>query len=337
MIGVTSNTTLVWKPGPPCIVSNTDTNLTLKSLELSFVLLCPPMPNTSVDNPSDWADGNMLFKEEGVTADTKSAPFFGNAGKDGMCPSGLELAKLSNFGVIIDFAASIPGIFNNVAISNPYTFNYLYMLTFYRLWCNLSLTNTNMDVNTMQQKNGKTIYLNNKELLSAFVEAKEVGKLTNRLAAMFQLLCARYATKGNWVNYSYNEDMQAYAILMLTRTWYKFNPEKSNNPFAFYTQCVKNSFLQYLRVEKKQQIARDTMMVNVGLNPSHSFQENASDQHYVEDEQDYFHYTETIQELEKSLLEDDDSSFFKEEIDELSDVDVDTEAESEAQEISIDY
>lgn len=189
----------------------------------------------------------------------------------------------------------------------------------------------------MQQKNGKTIYLNNKELLSAFVEAKEVGKLTNRLAAMFQLLCARYATKGNWVNYSYNEDMQAYAILMLTRTWYKFNPEKSNNPFAFYTQCVKNSFLQYLRVEKKQQIARDTMMVNVGLNPSHSFQENASDQHYVEDEQDYFHYTETIQELEKSLLEDDDSSFFKEEIDELSDVDVDTEAESEAQEISIDY
>jgi len=71
---------------------------------------------------------------------------------------------------------------------------------------------------------------------------------------------------------TYNEDMQAYAMMMLVKSWYKFNKEKSSNPFAFFTQCVKNFFRQYLNQEKKHRDIRDACMVDVGLTPSYTYQ-----------------------------------------------------------------
>lgn len=115
---------------------------------------------------------------------------------------------------------------------------------------------------------------------------------------------------------SYNEDMQAYAMLMLVRTWDSFDPNKSNNPFAFYTQCIKNSFVQYLNQEKRQRNIRDLLLVDQGMNPSYGFQEEASDQHYVEDEQDFYHYKETALAIQQSLINED--QMFNEEGEELS-------------------
>lgn len=121
---------------------------------------------------------------------------------------------------------------------------------------------------------GKTIYLNNKELLAAVHLSKSKGQMSDTLAKMLQLLCSKYAKKGNFVNYSYNSDMQSYAMLMLVRTWNSFNPEKSNNPFAFFTQCIKNSFIQYLNQEKRQRVIRDEMLIDQGMSPSHGFVES---------------------------------------------------------------
>jgi DNA-directed RNA polymerase specialized sigma subunit len=152
----------------------------------------------------------------------------------------------------------------------------------------------------------KSMYLTNKSLLPAVVEAKEKGVMTNKLATMLQLLCSKYASKGNFVNYTYNDDMQAYAMMMLVRTWKSFDLNKSNNPFAFFTQCIKNSFKQYLNLEKKQRTIRDLLLVDQGLNPSYGFQDNdASDQHYVEDEQDFDFYKETAIELQRQLINED--------------------------------
>jgi DNA-directed RNA polymerase specialized sigma subunit len=150
----------------------------------------------------------------------------------------------------------------------------------------------------------KIQYLNNKELLIAIGESKAQGKMNDKLARMIQLLCAKYAAKGNFVNYTYNSDMQAYAMMMLVRTWNSFDPNKSNNPFAFFTQCIKNSFIQYLNKEKRQRIVRDLLLVKQGMNPSFGFTEDASDQHFVEDEQDYYHYRETAIELQQQLQQD---------------------------------
>ncbi len=135
---------------------------------------------------------------------------------------------------------------------------------------------------------GKTFYLSNKELLAAVIEAKEKGFMTDKLARMLQLLCSKYAKKGSFINYSYNDDMQSYAMMMLVRTWHSFNPEKTNNPFAFFTQCIKNSFIQYLNQERRQRSIRDELLIDQGMNPSFSYTESSSDGvPGIEDEQDF--------------------------------------------------
>jgi DNA-directed RNA polymerase specialized sigma24 family protein len=133
---------------------------------------------------------------------------------------------------------------------------------------------------------GKTIYLNNKELLAAVKQSKVDGRMSDTLARMLQLLCSKYAKKGNFINYSYNEDMQAYAMMMLVRTWNSFDPEKSNNPFAFFTQCVKNSFIQYLNQEQRQRDVRDLLLIDQGLNPSYGFEDDEGGPK-IEDERDF--------------------------------------------------
>lgn len=126
----------------------------------------------------------------------------------------------------------------------------------------------------VKKKPRKKNYLNNKDLLAEVLLSKENDppKMTNKLAHMLQMLCKRYGSRGQFAGYTYNEDMQAYAMMMLVRTWNSFNPEKSNNPFAFFTQCVKNSFIQYLNSEKRHRTIRDELMVNEGLNPSYTYQ-----------------------------------------------------------------
>ncbi len=96
--------------------------------------------------------------------------------------------------------------------------------------------------------------------------------MTNDLAKMLTLLTSRYAKKGNFANYTYNDDMQSYAMLMLVKTWNSFDPAKSSNPFAFFTQCIKNSFIQYLNYEKRQRDIRDEVLVDSGLSPSYNYQ-----------------------------------------------------------------
>lgn len=133
---------------------------------------------------------------------------------------------------------------------------------------------------------GKTYYLNNRDLLPEVKKSKEAGKMTDTLARMLMLLCANYARKGNFVNYSYNEDMQAYAMMMLVRTWHSFDPEKGSNPFAFFTQCIKNSFIQFLKHEQKQRDVKNVLMIDQGLNPSYGYEDNDRGSR-IEDEQDF--------------------------------------------------
>lgn len=134
----------------------------------------------------------------------------------------------------------------------------------------------------------KAAYLTNKELLAEVIVAKERGVMTDKLARMLMMLTRKYSKKGNFVNYTYNDDMVSYALMMLVRTWNSFNPEKSSNPFAFYTQCIKNSFVQYLKQEKRQRNIRDALLVDNGMNPSFGYDDgNTRTTPDVEDEEDF--------------------------------------------------
>ena len=119
----------------------------------------------------------------------------------------------------------------------------------------------------------KVFYLKNAELLAEVIRCKEAGKLSNTLAKMLYMLTSRYATKPNFSGYTYIDDMIAEALADLCKNALKFKPERSSNPFAFYTQCIHNSFLGYLNNEKKHRRIRDAMLVEIGENPSFNFQE----------------------------------------------------------------
>ncbi len=102
--------------------------------------------------------------------------------------------------------------------------------------------------------------------------SRDHGAMTRRLAEMFMKLCERYATRSNWRGYSYNEEMRGQALLQLSQIGLQFDESKSQNPFAYYTAAITNSFTRILNIEKKNHNIRDDILEMNGLNPSWSRQ-----------------------------------------------------------------
>jgi len=98
------------------------------------------------------------------------------------------------------------------------------------------------------------------------------GKATNKLAMMWMKLCDRYATRGNVRGYTYNDEMRGQAILQLTQIGLQFDESKSNNPFAYYTAAVTNSFVRVINIEKRNQNIRDDILEMNDMNPSYTRQ-----------------------------------------------------------------
>jgi hypothetical protein len=97
---------------------------------------------------------------------------------------------------------------------------------------------------------------------------RDHGNMTRKLATMFMKLCERYATRSNWRGYTYNEEMRGQALLQLSQIGLQFDESKSQNPFAYYTAAITNSFTRILNIEKKNQNIRDDILEMNGLNPS---------------------------------------------------------------------
>ena len=107
--------------------------------------------------------------------------------------------------------------------------------------------------------------------------SRDHGEMTRRLAEMFMKLCERYATRSNWRGYTYNEEMRGQALLQLSQIGLQFDESKSQNPFAYYTAAITNSFTRILNIEKKNQNIRDDILEMNGLNPSWTRQYRDSD------------------------------------------------------------
>ena len=103
---------------------------------------------------------------------------------------------------------------------------------------------------------------------------KEHGRITEGLGRMFIKLAERYAQRSNWRGYTYIDEMKGQAILQLSQIGLQFDESKSENPFAYYTAAVTNSFTRILNIEKKNQNIRDDMLEEAGLTPS-STRQNA--------------------------------------------------------------
>ena len=106
-------------------------------------------------------------------------------------------------------------------------------------------------------------YVNNKEFLAALIlykkdvaEAEELGKpkprITNYLGECFLKIATHLSFKPNFVNYIFKDDLISDGIENCVQYIHNFNPEKSQNPFAYFTQIIHYAFLRRIQKEKKQ-------------------------------------------------------------------------------------
>lgn len=102
--------------------------------------------------------------------------------------------------------------------------------------------------------------------------SRDHGTMTRTLAMMFMKLCERYATRSNWRGYTYNDEMRSQALLQLSQIGLQFDESKSQNPFAYFTAAITNSFTRVLNIEKRNQNLRDDILEMNGFSPSYTRQ-----------------------------------------------------------------
>lgn len=98
------------------------------------------------------------------------------------------------------------------------------------------------------------------------------GRITNKLGTMFLKLVERYSHRSNWRGYTYVDEMRGQALVQLSQIGLQFNEAKSDNPFAYYTAAVNNSFTRILNLEKRNQMIRDDILIDSGHLPSYGRQ-----------------------------------------------------------------
>ena len=106
-------------------------------------------------------------------------------------------------------------------------------------------------------------YVNNKEFLEALIVYRSKvehskdndlpkPRITNYLGECFLKIATHLSYKPNFVNYMFREDMISDGIENCVQYIYNFDPAKSKNPFAYFTQIVHYAFLRRIQKEKKQ-------------------------------------------------------------------------------------
>lgn len=136
----------------------------------------------------------------------------------------------------------------------------------------------NNKTTTRKEKNQD--YLSNKEMFAEVIDCQEKGRISDRLGKMFLLLANKYSSKPNFSGYSYRDEMVSTGIVACCAAVNKFNPEKSQNPFAYFTQCIHTAFVQILNKERKHQEIRDKLLVEEDMNPSFGYIERHKDDFY---------------------------------------------------------
>jgi hypothetical protein len=119
-----------------------------------------------------------------------------------------------------------------------------------------------------------THYVNNVEFYEAIKEyqikvqeAKEAGleqpRVTNYLGECILKIATHLSYKPNFINYSYREEMISDGIENCLQYFTNFDPTKSNNPFAYFTQIIYYAFLRRIAKEKKQTFIKNKIIMEM--------------------------------------------------------------------------
>ena len=121
----------------------------------------------------------------------------------------------------------------------------------------------------------KPHYVDNKKFLVAMTEyresrikAEEEGQkrpqVTNYIGECYLKIANHLSYRPNFINYTYRDDMISDGIENCLQYMDNFDPEKSKNPFAYFTQIIYYAFIRRIQKEKKQQQVKQKMIANFG-------------------------------------------------------------------------
>jgi len=133
-------------------------------------------------------------------------------------------------------------------------------------------------------------YVNNKEFLASLIRYRENVEISfiqkygreptkddrskswdtkpqipRYIGECFLKIANHLSFKPNFVNYMFKEDMISDGIENCVQYIHNFNPEKSQNPFAYFTQIIHYAFLRRIQKEKKQLEIKNKILERTGF------------------------------------------------------------------------
>jgi DNA-directed RNA polymerase specialized sigma24 family protein len=138
-----------------------------------------------------------------------------------------------------------------------------------------------------KSKVNKAHYVDNAKFLEAMIEykreynkAKEddtgLPQISEYLGSVFLKIAQRLSFRPNFINYAFKNDMISDGIENCLHYIHNFNPEKSNNPFAYFTQIIYYAFIRRIQKEKKQLYIKYKSMQNYEIAPEYMDQEKSN-------------------------------------------------------------
>ena len=119
-------------------------------------------------------------------------------------------------------------------------------------------------------------YVDNKKFLQAMIEYRDKCKkaeeknrkkpdVTNYIGECFLKIANHLSYRPNFINYTYRDDMISDGIENCLQYMNNFDPDKSDNPFAYFTQIIYYAFIRRIQKEKKQMQVKAKIIANAGV------------------------------------------------------------------------
>ena len=156
----------------------------------------------------------------------------------------------------------------------------------------------------MKKAKEKPHYVDNKKFLEAIIEYRDrcekaknrnrkKPEVTNYIGECFLKIANHLSYRPNFINYTFRDDMISDGIENCLQYMDNFNPDKSNNPFAYFTQIIYYAFIRRIQKEKKQIQIKSKLIANTGV-------ENMMDQLQGDDAQ---YQSQLLDFLQRNLKE----------------------------------
>jgi len=156
----------------------------------------------------------------------------------------------------------------------------------------------------MKKAKEKPHYVDNKKFLEAMIEHRErcekaakrnrkKPEVTNYIGECFLKIANHLSFRPNFINYTFRDDMISDGIENCLQYMDNFNPDKSKNPFAYFTQIIYYAFIRRIQKEKKQIQIKSKLIANAGV-------ENMMDQLKGDDQQ---YQSQLLDYLQRNLKE----------------------------------